>query len=76
MEASNPSSTFSCLSILSIVAERLANAIKLGNPPRNGAHMNRKERERLIANRAMAVSVVLATLVRRTLRHLAHLDAP
>lgn len=66
------------LSVLSIVAERLANAIKLRSPAlRTADPANRKERERLIANRAMAVSIVLALLLKADFFEIvAHLDAP
>lgn len=66
------------LSILSIVAERVANYIKLRDPALRAVDpASRKERERLIANRAMAVSIVLALLLKADFFEiLANLDAP
>lgn len=68
------------MSALSIAAERLANAIKLGNPelrePRLGAR-EEKERERQISHRVLLVSVLLAVAIKADLfQILAHLEAP
>ena len=68
------------LSVLSIAAERLANAIKLRDPVlREKKHKTHeeKERERLIAHRTLAVSILLAVLVKADFfAILAHLEAP
>jgi hypothetical protein len=68
------------MSVLSVAAERLANLLKLRDPglrekPRGARE--EKERERRIAERAMAVSILLALVVKADFFEiLAHLDAP
>jgi hypothetical protein len=68
------------LSALSIVAERLANALKLGDPElreRQGSAADEKARERRIALRTLAASMALAVVMKADLfAILSHLDAP
>ena len=68
------------LSVLSIAAERLANAIKLRDPllrEKKQRINEEKERERLIAHRTLAVSILLAVFVKADFfQILAHLEAP
>ncbi len=68
------------MSALSIASERLANAMKLGDPElsekKPGAR-DEKARERRIAQRALAASVVLAVVMKADFfQILAHLEAP
>ena len=68
------------MSVLSIAAERLANAIKLRDPDlrhkKTGAR-EEKERERRIAHGAVAASILLAIVVKADFFEiLAHLEAP
>jgi hypothetical protein len=68
------------MSALSIAAERLANALKLRHPDlrdRKAGARDEKARERRIAQRALAASVVLAVVVKADFfAILSHLDAP
>jgi type IV secretory pathway VirB2 component (pilin) len=57
------------LSALSVAAERIANVVKLGHPDlkhpqRRGSRKREKERERRIAKRVLAVSVLIAVAVK------------
>lgn len=68
------------MSVLSIASERLANAIKLRDPElreKKNRTLEEKERERRIAHRALAASILLAVLVKADFfAILAHLEAP
>jgi hypothetical protein len=70
------------LSALSVAAERLANALKLGNPKARGSRRNasraaEKERERRINLAVLRVSLILAFLVKADFfAILSHLEAP
>ena len=57
------------ITVLSVAAERIANALKLGSPTlekprRRLSRRKQKERERRIAKRALAASVLLAFVVK------------
>jgi type IV secretory pathway VirB2 component (pilin) len=68
------------LSALSLAAERLANAMKLGDTDlreKKGSPREEKSRERRIALRALAASVALALVMKADFfAILSHLDAP
>ena len=68
------------MSALSIASERLANAMKLGDPTlreRKTGAREEKARERRIAHRALAASLVLALVMKADFFDiLAHLEAP
>lgn len=68
------------MSALSIASERLANAIKLRDPvlrEKRNRMNEEKERERLIAHRVLAASMLMAVLVKADFfAILAHLEAP
>ena len=68
------------LSALSIASERLANGMKLRDPElseKKPGLRDEKARERRIAQRALAASVVLAVLMKADFFEiLSHLDAP
>ena len=70
------------LSALSVAAERLANAFKLGNPrvrgtQRNASRAAEKERERRINLTVLRLSLLLAFLVKADFfAILSHLEAP
>ena len=68
------------MSVLSIAAERLANAIKLRDPDlreKKTSARDEKERERRIAHGAVAASILLAIVVKADFFEiLAHLEAP
>jgi hypothetical protein len=68
------------LSALSVASERLANAMKLGHPDlreRRASPRDEKARERRIALRALAASVLLALLMKADFfAILSHLEAP
>jgi hypothetical protein len=68
------------LSALSVAAERLANWMKLGDPDlreRKGEPAEEKVRERRIALRALAASLLLAAVMKADFFEiLRHLDAP
>jgi type IV secretory pathway VirB2 component (pilin) len=67
---------------LSVAAERLANALKLGHPDlrqprRQASRAAEKERERRIGNRVLVVSVLLAIGVKADFfAMMSHLEAP
>ena len=68
------------MSALSIASERLANAMKLGDPDlreKKAGAREEKDRERRIAHRALAASVLLAVLMKADFfQILSHLEAP
>ena len=68
------------MGVLSMVAERVANAIKLGRPDlrhRKHTAWEEKERERRIARVAVVASILLAVVVKADFFEiLAHLEAP
>jgi hypothetical protein len=68
------------MSALSVAAERLANAVKLGNvalSEKRAGGREEKEREHQIARRVLVVSILVAVIVRADFfAILAHLEAP
>ena len=68
------------MSTLSIAAERIANAVKLRDPElseKKASRREEKERERQIAQKALAVSIVLAVVIRADFFEIvSHLQAP